>query len=707
MGKRASRRRRGQRKGQRQFAVLSDETAVSADDWDVGVVLVHGIGPQRPFDTLESWTPSIHQALGATLGRHGRVTSDLERCSVGTDAGDISGYSTTVSRSGRHPSRVLVTEAHWADSYRSRRLLGTLPWLARVGPAMVLPFMPDARDREGDDPSDLLPSGSALRFLMRLLSALVPLVVLAALPMPLQATAIAAGLAALIVMMTNHRFNFAGHVCMAADEEFGLDAVEERIMQVIDTTRQSSKRVVVVAHSQGGYLAHRALTRMHSQDTTLITVGSGLQAITTLRVMGSRPRYVIGCWGALLGTLVVEGWLLTHFNPGQIFSPFAQMGVDPGILFAGLVVGALPPDLFATATPESMTDVLRGAIPKVHLDWWLLGAVMAYLVLLLIGRRWGSDFVRDIRIPALTRTHWIDITTHHDLVGRLAVPELPREVEEKAVVVTGNAFADHVRYMTKPGITSWLVAEQIARGLGYPANPMSEHERTSALARSSRRHSLRLAALVAPLLFVATMALTVGSDPVQAMVTATPKLIWVALALSLFVWLADTRDSRQVAEALADSEDARTPSVPSEPRLAEAAVLIATSLLGALSALAVYGWLRELHLLRQGEGLVSVVTLWTVACLCLAAAVAAGYRPPPVKVTGILLCATLIWAVPAWQSMAPLYPRHFLPLGLPAISWTALSTLVCLVGFAPLRARTKWAGRLALGVGRTLTLRGR
>lgn len=715
MGKRASRRRRGQRKGQQQLAVLNDETAVRSDDWDVGVVLVHGIGPQKTGDTVESWVPSIHQALGGVLGRHGRITSEAERSAITTDDGDFPGYSMSISRPGGRPSRVLVTEANWADSYRSRRLLGTLPWLARVGPALVLPLMPDARDEEDTDRSHDLASGSALRFLVRLLGAFVPLLVVAALPLPLQVATIIAGLAALVIMATNHRFNFAGHVCMAADGESGLDAVEERIVQVIETTRRSSKRVVVVAHSQGGYLAHRALQRMPHRDTTLITVGSGLQAITTLRVMGSRPRYVVGCWGFLLGTLVVEGWLLTHFNPGQLFSPFTQMGVDPGILFAGLVVGILPLDLFTTATPAALGDTLWSTlgdtlwemISNVALDWWLVCAVLAYVILFLIGQVWGKEFVRDTHIPALRRTHWVDITTHHDLVGRLTVPLLPPGVDQKAVVVTGNAVADHVQYFRKPGITSWLVADQISFCLGYPTDPRTEHERTGALARSSRRHTLRVAALAAPLLFIATLALAVGGDPMSAIVAAAPKMIWLFLPLSLFVWIADTRDSRRVSDALDHPGTARPFRLPSEPRRVEAAALIVTSLMGAMSALAIYGWLRELHLLRQGEGLLSVVSLWTVVCPCLAAAVASGYRPPPVKVTGCLLVVTLISAVPAWQAMAPLYPRHFLPLGLPAISWLAIMTFVCLVGFAPIRAHCRHAGRRMLRLGQSLNLWGR
>lgn len=503
MGKRASRRRRGQRIGQSRpegvhIPVEQADEGHTSDTWDVGVVLVHGIGRQKPRDTLASWTPLIHQALGSSVERHGRVASSLEQCSTTTAAGDVPSYTFSVGRPGRAHAQVLVTEAHWADSYRSRRLLGTLPWLARVGPALVLPFMPDARDSKDLSSSEEMFMPSAFRFLIRLLSALLPLIIIMALPALMQIAALAAVLAGIIVMTTNRRFNFAGHVRMAADEEAGLTAVEERLGQIIEATQRTSKRVVVVAHSQGGYLAHRTLTNLQLTNTTLITVGSGLRPITALRVMGSQPRYVIGCWGALLGTLCVEAWLLSHLDPGQPFSPFTQMGIDPGLLVAGFVVGVVPTELWNSATPAGVLDAAWNSLPKIDIDWWLLGAAMAYLVLFVILRRWGNEFVQAVRIPALRRTHWVDITTHHDLVGRLTVPTLPSGVDEKAVVVTGNAIADHVRYLNKPGITSWLIAEEIAAGLGHRGDPTVEQARQGALARSSRRHDLRRRHLPCP-----------------------------------------------------------------------------------------------------------------------------------------------------------------------------------------------------------------
>lgn len=684
MGKRAGRRNRARRALHVGNHLPTDHSqhveGGGPGHWDVGVVLVHGIGGQKPGDTLESWTPIIRGALGGVTRESGRTVSPLRSCSAPVGDTDAPAYEMTLERKGHATARVLVTEAHWADKYRSRRLLGTLPWVARIGPALILPFLPDARDRHSAGWQ------LAIRLLMRILSPFMVLTLIMALPRGLQLAATALTAAALLMMVTNQRFNLAGHVQMAAEDDAALAAVQEHLTMVVESTRQVSTKTLVIAHSQGGYLAHRTLRDLPTWTGTLISLGSGLRPITALRVMGSRPAYVVGCWAALIGTLLTEIWLLTHFDPGQVVSPFRQMGIDEGLLFMALVVGVVPTDLWDSATPLGTKEAVVQSLPRLTLDWWFVCAAGAFLTALLIVRLWGDEFTTAMRIAPLRRTDWTDITTHHDLVGRLTVPPLPPSVDEKAVIIHGNALMDHTRYLNTPGITAWLVADRIANMVGFASKAKIETSRRNALARSTRRHDLRIAAVAAPLSLVGLTAILDGRDPLGSMIAAVPHLAWVFLLLSLFVWFTDTKDSRDVAAELHRRTAPRPVPKSVTRRPADAAILVVVTMTAMLSSLAVGTWSQELNLLHA-DILVEMFVVWFMSGLGLAAAVAAGYRPPAVWVTTALVAVSLVMALPTWLSAGPTYPAHFAPLGLPALAAMAIYTFVGLFGLGRL-----WAG---------------
>lgn len=680
VSKRTGRRERGRRRFSG-AAPASGGAPTSGDpaQHDLGVVLIHGIGGQTPRHTLDAWAPPIESALEGVLADHGRDVSSAGRPHLQGARGPLPARHTDVGSQGRTLERVLITEAHWADAYRGRRLLGTLPWLARIGPAMVLPFMPDGRDRMSETPTGHEVAQAEVRLLMRFAGIFFVLVFLASIPRPVLWAVIGVGLSVVALMMLDPRFNLAGHVRMAAAEEDGLKAVQQRIEEVIEATRAVSSKVVVVAHSQGGYLAHRTLAAMAPSDITLITVGSGLRPITALRVMGSQRRFSVGSWVALLGVMSGEVWLLTHLRPSEVFSPFVLAGIDVRQLVMSLVVGAGTQGVATNDVSPGVWEVVRGVLPTVELDWWLPLAAIPYLAACVVIRRSGPDFVREVTIGGLSRTDWVDVTSHQDLVGRLIFPALPHGVEEKPVVVTGNAVMDHVRYFSHRGITPWVIAAQLSRLLGYSSDSRVEAARESALARSARRHDFRSAVLLVPLIPIALLAVVLERDPWFAVLSAIPLLIWTLVPTSLGVWLLDGWDSWQVSRFLAGRRaPLLTPGV--SHRWPEACALAATAVLAALSGTAVTAWLDFLQV-DVGDGLAAVHHVWAVAALVLAVIVAAGYRPPSLGVTAALVFVTVIVGVPSWQALTAFYPPWLPPLGLASLVLVAVSTASALAGF--------------------------
>src|ERR1044072_3978106 len=124
---------------------------------------------------------------------------------------------------------------------------------------------------------------------------------------PLIGVALVAG----IVIYLGSRFNVVGHVVVAATDSAELHKIHDRVEEALGWARAHAKRVVVVAHSQGGYLAHDVLSNAAAPQrhtVELVGVGSGLKPSWLLRQL-HRRRVLAAAWIALLSVVAGE-WLV-------------------------------------------------------------------------------------------------------------------------------------------------------------------------------------------------------------------------------------------------------------------------------------------------------------------------------------------------------------------------------------------------------------
>lgn len=655
--------RRGRRQQNRARSKAPEKRAPTK--FDIGVVLVHGIGPNRPGKTLARWSPEIEHALGALPS--GRTLDSVDASMVVGDS-KVPTRELTLTRGEKDPRRILVTEACWSEEYQPRRLVGSLPWLARVVPALVIPFMPDSRDTPAlRSPQPYALAMVALRFLVRL--AVIPLaaVLLFQFPIWVRITIICAILMVLAICLISRRANLAGHVLMAATDGPELIAVEKRIDQTILACKDAASEVIVVAHSQGAFLSHRVLEQ-RGHRVRLICVGSGLRPITLLRVLGRRP-YNLAAVVALAGMVSLSVAFAGSVHDG----PAIPNSIRQQLLsnFFSLLYGISSRQ--ASHAP-SFSDALE-ALPRVSLSWWLAVAIVLYASALVAVRQWGPQFLEATRIKPLQVASWLELSSRHDLVGRLTVPNLPAPAIEAPVVVTGNPLADHLYYFRRDNVTVWLVAVQLLKMLGVSTTDNPEIARGVAVSRSERRHWLRIASLGMPVLVIATVGALLNQNwTIQALGPVVPAIAALAFTVSISTVAVEVRDSRRIASDLPDLLVKK----PNPGRLRER--VIDTTLLGIagmfnlLSAVV----LQQLFGPRT-SALAGTYAAWAVVQIGLSVFIVAGYRPGGRIALILALAASKTWIdVESWQPTRAELVRLQYPPG--AFLWEA-GVVLTVIGF--------------------------
>lgn len=664
----------GSKKAQRRRARSRRGAVCTKKQFDLAVVLVHGIGPNKPGKTLSRWSPEIEHALRG-LAEPAQITAADGLLTI--RGGEIRTRHIALSCPDGREHRILVTEACWSDAYRPRRLIGTLPWMARVAPALVLPFMPDSRDTAAlRSPRPDTLAMAVLRFLLRLATIFIIVILLTTLPV--WASLVAATLLLTIVAFSllSRRANLAGHVLMAATDGPELKAVEDRVDDVIAACETVAAKVTVVAHSQGGFIAHRVLQRRTRAQLRLVCVGSGLRPITLLRVLGRTP-YSWASAIALSGVVALSVALQTSYQPPRGGGVPDSVREEFWRSFAGLLLGGT---VSRDHQPTQIDfSVAIDALPKFNFSWLLVIAVLLYISAVLSIRRWGPRFIEETRIRSLGVRSWLELTSRHDLVGRLTVPTLPQPAIEQPVVVTGNPLADHLYYFRRRNITVWLVAAQLMIALGSTVSPSVEQAREVAVMRSERRHWLRLSSICLPLLLVMFLGALFDEEwDLGRLTPLLPALALLGIATSVGVIFNEVRDSRHIAMSL-PSIRAKAPRIDSgRARAADGALLYGAAILNSLASVVLLDLFGT-----PAASLVNTYAFWAIIQLALAIAIIAGYRPGLIMASILTLTALLHFGVvQIWWSLESATMALPFPPGV--VSWvgTLLMTTIAYIGVA-------------------------
>ncbi|WP_329171969.1 hypothetical protein OG754_09005 [Streptomyces decoyicus] len=575
-------------------------------------------------------------------------------------------------------AEVTIAEAVWSDRFSRPpwwlRWLLTLWYLGWSLPTALMLIGPDRRDRafwlgegtpekspflnglrSGLNPRDYLTSPE-VRHLMRIVWRLLTLAVLFSALVGL-ATAhlwVAGVIAFIVVVLLSTRLNLADHVITAAardtEREALLDYLEDRLRWL----ERRSDSIVIIAHSQGGYLAHQLLARDggRNQEKVIrfVGVGSGLKPISMLR-RTRQPASLAVSWLLPAASLCLAWGLLPLTSDDSVMAG-AMKALSITTMLMAMPVAALAPEKVSAqldaATeallPHSLGDYLPFAVTGMDGSRWALVTVG---VLITAGcaplvRRFVKPTNRDLlklpKGPGI-KLEWREHSSQHDMVGRMLLPALPEKVEQEATPVLGHPLRDHTLYFAPDGILVRQLAGDLLSDLQaatkQPFGAKEWRDKVARYAQALRKQHDRRRMFHGLLTLVITFVvliprLTLGASLPGAVVHTWLPLGVAALFLS-YVFTGRGRTSLRKTVVALDTE--LSGGAPREPLLAivppgRRPVIAAALALGALLAVTGALWLTRIQqlfphwqLTHPGAGLLAGVVL-----VVLAAATASGYR---------------------------------------------------------------------------------
>lgn len=279
----------------------------------MGVLFVHGIGDQSRGTTLVEFGTPLFEWLAeraSAAGGSARLVSGQLLPSPGED---VPAHAEIHLEVGGQVRRWLIAEAWWAESFRSPRFANLARWGFAVVPwtfgshfgARLVRMWRSRGDRGWARIAGL---GRILSAFLALLGGMIlslgMLLVLAALLVvgliPWQR------LRSAIVAIQVRMASSLGDSYVLVTRPIESAALLSRFRHDLGWLSRRCGRTAVVAHSQGGAVACRALSSAgRSEAEMLLTFGSGLRKLEELEELSARPQFKRGAGVTLLGLFLV------------------------------------------------------------------------------------------------------------------------------------------------------------------------------------------------------------------------------------------------------------------------------------------------------------------------------------------------------------------------------------------------------------------
>jgi hypothetical protein len=341
------------------MACASDDS--DSDEVVAGVLLVHGIGQQRPGETLS-------QACDALVSWFGEWTGNAFRRNLewDPDPSALVDQANFAPADGAAPAnarlivrlpgkagavRLLVAESRWADSFRAPSFgevvtwgLVVTPWaiMSHFGKRVALAAV-GILERERSRRSVALPVvGALLEIIVLTLSllAVAPILVLYELALLALGLVPISWVRSFVVrqqrLLTATVGDSAVFLRSPTQEAAIVGKVQRDLTWLIERLR--GRPVLVIAHSQGAAVSHEALRRSTPNEVSgFVTFGSGLSVLSELKAgygTAALIPYLALCGGGL-------AILWAVFGMSEPAAPFAEIWFGLGPLLAVLLLVAM------------------------------------------------------------------------------------------------------------------------------------------------------------------------------------------------------------------------------------------------------------------------------------------------------------------------------------------------------------------------------
>ena len=364
--------------------------------YDLGVLLVHGIGEQQRGDTLTEagdlileWLARRAEATGSEAGVELNLMNVVDRQ---TSRDEIDAAHALIrieapTERGK-PANWVVAESFWADVFRPATFTELASWGIFIGPWAfaaqvrgILQRMETAAEVPSWLRAALLPIIGVVGVAMFLSAAVVGLAV----------TVLALGL--VVLALTNIPFlkdfarstqrtlaNGVGDAYVLTRSPIRFGAMSSQVRADLEDLCRESKAVAVVAHSQGTAVAWHAIKHALTDDPStdspvarhlrlFLTYGQAVRKLSFMRMLAERSLTKPGIWGILGAGLALATVALFFVDGAGIW-----MGITAALAIgaeAVLVWRVMPLWRKSQEKIEGDWDKVHAAAPKLEwLDLW-------------------------------------------------------------------------------------------------------------------------------------------------------------------------------------------------------------------------------------------------------------------------------------------------------------------------------------------------
>lgn len=659
---------------------------------DACILLIHGIGNQKPGSLLDGWCQPIIDKITYHASAAGWKT-DVTR------QDDILRVSLRNSKSTRS---LAFRECIWSNSFVRPGIKEMATWTLTRLPLALLLLSPDEKDGrtilrvKSSFKDDIRAAANTL--IRTLLFIGIPvgsyriLHWLSIKPVIALALSTVSALVFFIALLYHQRWNIAGHVRVAAAANSRARAdIDKKVADSLAAATRTAKTTTIVAHSQGGFLAHHAL--LNSNNTHLrrfIGVGSGLRPITFIKSL-ENTRTRIGLWIYLIyiaailifATKVMQLALQMPFDPRELLWLAEATMLLPGCMPAG-----------ALSFFEQMSDWrgyiadITGSLPDIMQTLLLFLLVFTSLTFLL-HRTFGEALSAEIQqLP--NNVEWLEISTPHDIVGRIPFPSLPAQAQRITVHGEGNPLTDHLHYFKQDTLVPEIIAASLLVDAGIHHDHSTLHITTARLPELLAifpQRRWRFVTLVSLLICVFPLTSLVFNPNINNLVQASVCFTAVSLPLRCVQYVVN--GIRRNHDLNLAEHNTTNPVVPARLTYAAAgagAILLCSASLGFLGGVA-WTLMAAQKQFPSGSASSALIVIAVLQAMW-AASLLSGYRSH-------LLSLSIMSTLPLCAACHdPLYvasiPCLFAPVGIPlCISVAILPWLAAIVAnLTPLQKRS-------------------
>ena len=243
---------------------------------DVGVVVVHGIGTSKQNETLVSWTEAIRKIRN-------QDREEVEKCIPS----DVSLHESSASLRIEDGKVVKFVESWWAELFRAPDWGKFLKWCFVAVPTALVAQFDERYRRAIHHYQSNQKKFALLELLVEFLVLLIGLVLSPLLILILLLLSIlkfVPQIKGFIDIVQTVLTGYIGDSLVFNEDEIRRSGIINKVRSDIEAVRASSKRCIVLAHSQGAAVAHAAIKGLEASDTRLdfISFGSGLRKLREL-----------------------------------------------------------------------------------------------------------------------------------------------------------------------------------------------------------------------------------------------------------------------------------------------------------------------------------------------------------------------------------------------------------------------------------------